>query len=103
VELKIKEIFTRRRDLKSALKDSRTMVGSLKRVLVVLFTVAACFAILLLFQLEVGSMWVSITSVVLAGAFVFGNTLRVMFETLVRHFSTHPFDVEDKLDVPGVG
>lgn len=58
---------------------------------------------LLIFQVQIGNLWVSVTSLIIASAFIFGNTLRIMFETLVRHFSTHPFDVEDKLNVEKIG
>ena len=103
VQVAIQEVFIRRRELKHALKDARTMTSSLRAVLVSAYTLAAAFIILAMFQVAIGSLWVSLTSLMIAGAFIFGNTLRVMFETLVRHFSTHPFDVEDKLDVPGIG
>lgn len=74
-----------------------------RSVLVVVFEIATVMIILLIFRVQVGTLWVSLTSPILAFTFIFGNTLKTMFETLVIMFGPHPFDVEDKLVVPGIG
>ena len=42
-------------------------------------------------------VWLTISSIVLACSFVFGNSIRNVFESVVFLFVVHPFDVGDAL------
>ncbi len=48
-------------------------------------------------QVNVNRVWLTISSIVLACSFVFGNSIRNVFESVVFLFVVHPFDVGDAL------
>lgn len=54
-------------------------------------------------QVNVNRVWLTISSIVLAFAFVFGNSIRNVFESVVFLFVVHPFDVGDALLVVDPG
>jgi hypothetical protein len=48
-------------------------------------------------QVDVMSLWLSFSSIMLAFVFVFGNSIRNMYEAVIFLFVMHPFDVGDVL------
>ncbi len=42
-------------------------------------------------------MWATITTILLAFVFVFGNSIRNIYEAVIFLFVVHPFDVGDVL------
>ena len=52
-------------------------------------------------QVSVLKLWLSFSSIVLAFTFVFGNSIRGMFEAVIFLFIIHPYDVGDSLVVGG--
>ncbi|DBA70449.1 TPA: hypothetical protein ACH3X2_011857 [Trebouxia sp. C0005] len=46
--------------------------------------------------------WVAFSSIVLAFAFVFGNSVKMLYESIIYLFVVHPFDVGDKIIVESV-
>ena len=54
-----------------------------------------------LVQVNVGQVWVTFSSFLLAFAFVFGNSIRNIYEAVIFLFIVHPFDVGDALFVNG--
>ena len=52
-------------------------------------------------QVDVNKVWLSFSSIFLAFAFVFGNSLRNLYEAIIFLFVIHPFDVGDALFVNG--
>ena len=64
-----------------------------------------CVAVLLwlvlmlcvMLQVDVNKVWLSFSSVFLAFVFVFGNSLRNMYESVIFLFVMHPYDVGDAL------
>lgn len=57
------------------------------------------FIILIIHRLQVDlyATWLSFSSVFLAFAFVFGNSIRNVYESIIYLFVVHPFDVKDVL------
>lgn len=53
-------------------------------------------------QVDLQKTWVMFSSIVLAFAFVFGNSVRSIYESLIYLFVVHPFDVGDKIIVDSV-
>ena len=47
--------------------------------------------------MDVNKVWLSFSSVFLAFVFVFGNSLRNMYESVIFLFVMHPYDVGDAL------
>lgn len=50
-------------------------------------------------QVDLQKTWVMFSSIVLAFAFVFGNSVRTVYESIIYLFVVHPFDVGDKIIV----
>lgn len=46
--------------------------------------------------------WLAFSSIVLAFAFVFGNSVKTVYEAIIYLFVVHPFDVGDKIIVDSV-
>ena len=42
-------------------------------------------------------VWLTFSSIVLAFAFIFGNSIRNIYESVIFIFGVHPFDVGDAL------
>jgi len=53
-------------------------------------------------QVPLEKTWVAFSSIVLAFAFVFGNSVKTLYESIIYLFVVHPFDVGDKIIVEAV-
>lgn len=53
-------------------------------------------------QVDLEKVWVMFSSIVLAFAFMFGNSVRTVYESIIYLFVVHPFDVGDKIIVDSV-
>ena len=53
-------------------------------------------------QVPLEKTWVAFSSIVLAFAFVFGNSVKTLYESIIYLFVVHPFDVGDKIIVESV-
>lgn len=53
-------------------------------------------------QVDVNKVYVTLSSVILAFAFVFGNNIRNLYESVIFLFVVHPYDVGDVLLIDGV-
>lgn len=54
-------------------------------------------------QVDIQKLWVFISSVIIASAFVFGNSVKQLFESVIFLFFVHPYDVGDCLLIEGTG
>lgn len=48
-------------------------------------------------QVDINKVWTTITTIILAFVFVFGNSIRNIYEAVIFLFVVHPFDVGDVL------
>ncbi len=48
-------------------------------------------------QVDVMSLWLTFSSVMLAFVFIFGNSIQNMYEAVIFLFVVHPLDVGDVL------
>jgi small-conductance mechanosensitive channel len=46
---------------------------------------------------DVNKVWTTVTTIILAFVFVFGNSIRNIYEAVIFLFVVHPFDVGDAL------
>ena len=53
-------------------------------------------------QVDIQKTWVLFSSIVLAFAFMFGNSVKTVYESVIYLFVVHPFDVGDKIIVDSV-
>ena len=54
---------------------------------------------LTLIQVDVSKLWTTVASIVIAFSFIFGTSIRQMYESVIFLFVVHPFDVGDALIV----
>lgn len=47
------------------------------------------------------NIWITVSSIIVAFAFVFGNSLRTVFEAVILMFVINPFDVGDCVTIDG--
>ena len=52
--------------------------------------------------MDLEKVWVMFSSIVLAFAFMFGNSVKTVYESIIYLFVVHPFDVGDKIIVDTV-
>ncbi|KAL3133021.1 hypothetical protein ABBQ38_006930 [Trebouxia sp. C0009 RCD-2024] len=95
-------IFRERVNLSVQLKDTKTVVGRLQWVIGLGLHIVAFFIYLTIFDVDLQKTWVMFSSIVLAFAFVFGNSVRSVYESIIYLFVVHPFDVGDKIIVDSV-
>lgn len=90
-------IFARRQQITDSLQDTDTIIGTVHVILVALVQVVFFFLYLLVWHVDVVRVWLTFSSIALAFTFVFGTWVKTQFENVVFLFSTHPYDVGDRL------
>ncbi|KAG2500887.1 hypothetical protein HYH03_001647 [Edaphochlamys debaryana] len=93
----IVRIYKERKKLALTLQDTRTVVAKLELIVGVALHVLCAFFYLVIWQVNVRELWLSISSITLAFVFVFGNSVRSIYEAVLFLFVVHPFDVGDWL------
>ncbi|WFD44582.1 hypothetical protein MPSI1_003250 [Malassezia psittaci] len=92
----LQEIFEERAMLNGSIQDMRSAFRNLDSVLLFLALIVVIFIWLLIFT---GSQGVSnllpLSTIILGFSFVFGNSAKNIFESMIFIFSTHPYDVGD--------
>ena len=94
--------FRERKALALTLNDTKTAVNKLHQmanVLVALIVLALWFLIL---GIATTRLFVLLSSQLVLAVFMFGNTLKTVFEAIVFLFIVHPFDVGDRCEVEGM-
>ena len=94
-------MYKERKHLAFTLRDAKAAVVQLERTLAVVLHLAAVFGYLAIFRIPIYNVWITVSSVILAFAFVFGNSLRRLYESVIFIFLVHPFDVGDAVTVDG--
>ncbi|KAL6757038.1 hypothetical protein V8C86DRAFT_3026394 [Haematococcus lacustris] len=92
-------IYKERKKLSLTLQDTHSVVGKLELICGVVLHVVAAGVYLAIFKVSIQQLWVTLSSVVLAFVFVFGNSLRAIYESVIFLFVVHPFDVGDVLQL----
>ncbi|KAF9586242.1 hypothetical protein BGW38_008118 [Lunasporangiospora selenospora] len=98
---KIFYIYKERKDLHTALRDLSQAVGKLDVIFLTIVTVVWLLIILSIFGTSVVQNMLSIGSFLVALSFVFGNSLKTLFENIVFLFITHPYDSGDLCNIDG--
>ncbi|CAG9460398.1 unnamed protein product [Pedinophyceae sp. YPF-701] len=101
VRTTVRSIVTERHDLNKTIHDSNTAVGRMGVLIQAVINLCVFFASMVVFEIDIVSLWLSTASVLLALGVVFGNTLKNIFESSLLLFSTHPFDVGDACLIDG--
>lgn len=91
------QVYQERKNLAATLKDTKTVIGRLEYLIMVTVHLCFIFFYLLIFRVNVNKVWLTVSSVLLGLSFIFGNSIRNVFESVVFLFVVHPFDVGDAL------
>ncbi|GLU10119.1 hypothetical protein SLE2022_269410 [Rubroshorea leprosula] len=96
------DICNERDKLASRLNDYKTAMEELDRLLSsIMFVVIVIVWLLMMGILKTRALLLICSQLVLA-AFMFGNSLRTVFEAIIFVFVIHPFDVSDRCVIDGV-
>ncbi|KAF9905817.1 hypothetical protein EC991_001293 [Linnemannia zychae] len=99
---KIFYVYKERKDLHTSLRDLSQAVGKLDIIFLTIVTVLWVLIILSIFGTSVVQNMLSIGSFLVALSFVFGNSLKTLFENIVFLFITHPYDSGDLCNIDGI-
>ncbi|KAF9143539.1 hypothetical protein BGX30_000155 [Mortierella sp. GBA39] len=101
IKEKIFYIYKERKDLHTSLRDLSQAVGKLDIIFLTIVAVVWLLIILSIFGTSVVQNMLSIGSFLVALSFVFGNSLKTLFENIVFLFITHPYDSGDLCNIDG--
>ena len=95
------EIYEKRRDLARSLDSATSVLATLDRIVLTTFHVVLLFIAMAIFDMNIMEMWFTVSSVLLAFAFMFGNSVKVLFESIIFIFIVHSFDIGDNILING--
>ncbi|KAF9434471.1 hypothetical protein BGZ76_007960 [Entomortierella beljakovae] len=98
---KIFYVYKERKDLHTSLRDLSQAVGKLDMIFLTIVFIVWLLIVLSIFGKDVVKNMLSIGSFLLALSFVFGNSLKILFENIVFLFITHPYDSGDLVSIDG--
>ena len=85
-----------------SLTDTKTAVDELHTLLNVLVAILTLIIWLIILKVPITHFLVFTSSQLVLVVFMFGNTCKTVFETIIFLFVIHPFDVGDRCEVDGV-
>ncbi|KAJ6301655.1 hypothetical protein OIU77_015880 [Salix suchowensis] len=94
--------FRERRALALTLNDTKTAVNKLHRMVNFLVGIIIVVIWLLILGIATSKFLLFLSSQLLLVAFIFGNTCKAVFESIIFLFVIHPFDVGDRCEIDGV-
>lgn len=95
-------VFRERRALALTLNDTKTAVNKLHQMVNAVIAVVVGIIWLLILGFATTHILVAISSQLLLVVFMFGNTCKAVFESIIFLFVMHPFDVGDRCSVDSV-
>ncbi|KAL3747152.1 hypothetical protein ACJRO7_016002 [Eucalyptus globulus] len=95
-------VYLERKSLTYSLNDTKTAIEELNRLASAVLLIAIIIVSLLMMGVLTTQVLVFISSQLLLVAFMFGNTVKTLFEAIVFVFVMHPFDVGDRCVIDGV-
>ncbi|KAK4755955.1 hypothetical protein SAY87_009712 [Trapa incisa] len=96
------KVYLERKSLAHSLNDAKTAIEELNRLSSGVVVVVGTIVWLLMLQLLTTRVIVFISSQLLLVVFVFGNTVKTVFEAIIFVFVMHPFDVGDRCVIDGI-
>ncbi|SAM85568.1 uncharacterized protein UBRO_08136 [Ustilago bromivora] len=92
----VQRIYRERRALSTSLKDMSSAISKLDGVLMFIGLIIVVFIWLLIFNGDSAvSNIVPLSTFVVGFSFIFGNSAKNIFESMIFIFATHPYDVGD--------
>ncbi|CAM8945284.1 unnamed protein product [Rhodiola kirilowii] len=94
--------FRERRALALTLNDTKTAVNRLHKMVNVIVGIIIGIIWLIILGIATSKLVLLVSSQLVVAAFIFGNTLKTVFEAIIFLFVIHPFDVGDRCEIDGV-
>lgn len=94
-------MYQERRALALSLSDTKSAVSKLHRIIDVILFVIVVVIWLLILDIATTQLLLFVSSQLVLMVFIFGNTLKTVFEAIVFVFVHHPFDVGDRCLIDG--
>eukprot|EP00883_Tetradesmus_obliquus_P002966 jgi/Sobl393_1/1317/SZX72877.1 len=95
-------VFKERKNMAHSLKDTHSIVATLEAGIGFLFHFVFAAIYLLVWGMDIVKGFSTFSATVLALTFVFGNSVRQIYESMLFLFVEHAFDVGDLLEVEAV-
>ncbi|XP_056166960.1 mechanosensitive ion channel protein 10-like [Syzygium oleosum] len=95
-------VYLERKSLAYSLNDTKTAIEELNRLASAVLLVVIIIVSLLMMGVLTTQVLVFISSQLLLVAFMFGNSVKTVFEAIIFVFVMHPFDVGDRCVIDGV-
>ncbi|WOL05201.1 mechanosensitive ion channel protein 6-like [Canna indica] len=95
-------VFRERKALSLTLNDTKTAINKLNQIANIIIGAFVLVVSLLILDIATYTFFVFLGSQLLLVTFVFGNTLKMIFEAIIFLFVMHPFDVGDHCEIEGV-
>ncbi|CAM8970201.1 unnamed protein product [Rhodiola kirilowii] len=96
------KVYQGRKALAHALNDTKTAVKQLNKLVTGILYIVVFIIWLLLMEIATTKVLVLLSSQLVVAAFMFGNTCKTIFESIIFVFVMHPFDVGDRCVIDGV-
>ncbi|KAG2298213.1 hypothetical protein Bca52824_034685 [Brassica carinata] len=94
--------FRERRALTLTLNDTKTAVNKLHHMINIVTTIVIAVIWLVLLEIASSKILLFVSSQVVLLAFIFGNTVKTVFESIIFLFIVHPYDVGDRCEIDDV-
>ncbi|XP_019058677.1 PREDICTED: mechanosensitive ion channel protein 8-like [Tarenaya hassleriana] len=94
--------FRERRALALTLNDTKTAVNKLHQMVKILAAIVISVIWLILLEIASSRFLLFLGSQVVLSAFMFGNTAKTIFESIIFLFIVHPYDVGDRCEIDGI-
>ena len=95
------EITAARRDLAKSLASTTSVLATLGGIILSALYFLLVFIVLGIFDQNIVEMWFTASPMLLAFVFMFGNSIKQLFESVIFIFVIHPFDVGDAVLIEG--
>ncbi|KAL7314267.1 hypothetical protein PS15m_005863 [Mucor circinelloides] len=90
-------IYCERKDLARSMRDMSQATGKLDIILMVFFACIWAIVVMAVFGVDIGTQLMPLWSAFIAASFIFGNSAKDAFESIIFVFVTHPFDTGDRI------
>ncbi|KAL5728630.1 hypothetical protein ACHQM5_001694 [Ranunculus cassubicifolius] len=95
------KVYRERKCLAHSLNDTKTAIKELNFIISAVLIVVIIIIWLLIMEIVPVKVLVFISSQMLLAAFIFGNTAKQIFESIIFVFVMHPFDTGDRCVIDG--
>lgn len=93
----VEMIYHERCNLASTLRDTKSITKVLELLIGIVIHTIFFFFYLLVFEVNVGQVWVALSAFLVGFSFIFGTTVANVFENVIFLFGVHPYDIGDTL------